>query len=358
MKRFFLRMIIISTWTGVIFGALYLPKISFLKNEHNTIHVFAWGDILEPSVIAKFEKETGIKIRISYYASNEELIVKMKATKGQGYDLIIPSDYAVKVLINENLLQPIAKEKLSFWHEIHPGLLGHEFDPKNTYSIPLEWEIFGFGINKDYFANQPFTPSWKLIFNKDQIHYKIAMCNDPIEATLFAGYYLFKSTNPIDEAQSVLVKNLLKQQKKWVEAYANFRGDYFLATKNCPVAVASSSYIWKTMRQFPFITFVVPEEGTFLSIENLALSSAAKNQELAYQFINYLFRHESVIQQFKTFGFFPSTLQSIDNVEIDPLAKEFIGSIDHQFSNFHFTKEIMSQEKIHELWVEVKSEGE
>jgi spermidine/putrescine-binding protein len=181
------------------------------------------------------------------------------------------------------------------------------------------------------------------------------MTNDPIEATSFASFYLYGNAQSLTTAQAEEVKNLLIQQKSWVEAYANFRGDYFLATGNCPVVVASSSYIWKTMRQFPFVSFVVPKEGTFVAIENIAIPAAARNEQLTYQFINYLFRHESVLSQFHKFGFFPSTIDALSELELDPEAKRFIQDSTQQFEKFHFIHEVTSQEKIHEIWVEVKS---
>ena len=110
---------------------------------------------MDPGVIADFEKETGIKVNLNYYSSNEELIVKLKATKGEGYDLIIPSDYAVKSLSKKNSSKTIDRSKSAFWNEINPALIGHFFDPENQFSIPFEWEIYGFGIDKEYFKDQP-----------------------------------------------------------------------------------------------------------------------------------------------------------------------------------------------------------
>ncbi|NBO24565.1 MAG: extracellular solute-binding protein [Chlamydiae bacterium] len=355
MKKFCLRSIVILGWSGIIFSCLYLPKVSFFQKKSKTINVFAWGDIIDPAEIARFEKKTGIKVQMSYYASNEELIVKMKATKGEGYDLIIPSDYAVKTLIKENLLAEIDKSKLQFLDEINKNLLGQSFDPNNDYSIPLEWEIFGFGIDSEFFKGRHIDQSWGLIFNKDIIDYKISMTNDPIEAALFSSFYLFGNTHHLDEPKISKVKTLLINQKKWVEAYANFRGDYFLATKNCPVVVASSSYIWKTMRKFPFVSFVVPKEGTFICIENLAIPKAAKNNANTYEFINFLFQHDTVKNHFEKFGFFPSTLQSIQEAEIDPRARELIRAVGENFDNFHLMKEIMNQNQVNQIWIEIKS---
>ena len=355
MKKLFIRSLVVLFWVGLIFSCLYFPKLSFTKDQSKSINVFAWGDIIDPTIVAKFQEQTGISVHLSYYSSNEELVVKMKATRGEGYDLIIPSDYAVHLLIQDQLLAPLDKSKFAFWADINTNLLGHPFDPQNKYSIPLEWEIFGFGIDKDYFVTHPLHPSWKLIFDSSIIDYKIAMTNDPIEAIQFAGFYLFGDKKELDKAESLQVKNLLKNQKSWVEAYASFRGDYFLATRNCPVVVASSSYIWKTIRQFPFVSFVVPKEGTFISIENLAIPAVSKKKEYTYQFINYLFLHESVKTHFEKFGFFPSTLQSLHDLKADPAALELINASEEQFSHFHFINEIMPQQQIHDTWVEVKS---
>ena len=70
----------VLVWVCLIFSALYWPKWKIFKYDENTINVFVWGDIFDPAVIADFEKETGIKLNLSYYSSNEELIVKLKAT--------------------------------------------------------------------------------------------------------------------------------------------------------------------------------------------------------------------------------------------------------------------------------------
>ena len=353
MKKLVKQFVIICLWICLLLGALYWPKITFFSYKANTINVFTWGDILDPKIISSFEKETGIKVNFSYYSSNEELLVKLKATKGEGYDLIIPSDYAVSTLIKQNLLKKIDKSKLTFWNELNPNLLGRFFDPTNEYSIPFEWEIFLLGIN--YYKDKSTPLNWGLNFDKNNINYKISMTNDPIEATLLAGFYLFGPKDSLNATESAAVRDLLIKQKKWVEAYATFRGDYFLCTGSCQVAVVSSSYIWKTLNQFPSIGFVVPEEGTFISIENLSIPHPSKKEDLTYQFINYLFKEESVLSHFKTFGFFPSTLQALDKIELLPETKKLLLSSEDQFKKFHFAKEMMPQEQITDIWIEVKS---
>lgn len=222
-----IRLGLILFWILLIFAIIYWPKLGLFPSNPKSINIFTWGDILEPSVVAEFENVTGIKVNLNYYTTNEELLVKMKATRGVGYDLIIPSDYAVKILAKEGFLKPIDKTKLLFWNEINPFLLGHPFDPNNTYSIPFEWEIFGLGINKEYFQTHTLIPSWDMVFDPAAVNYKITMLNDPIEAIQMAAYYLFGPIKSLSPEQVRQVQTLLNRQKNWVEAYADFRGDYF-----------------------------------------------------------------------------------------------------------------------------------
>jgi spermidine/putrescine transport system substrate-binding protein len=355
MKKIFIRSGIVLSWTALIFCALYWPKWKWIKYDKNTINIFVWGDILEPSVIADFEKETGIKLNFSYYSSNEELIVKLKATRGEGYDLIVPSDYAVNVLIKEGLLKEFDREKFAYWNMLNPNLLNQYYDPGNRYSIPFEWELFGFGIDKDYFNPPPTSPSWGMIFNPDIVRYKLVMNNDPIEAIEFAAFYLYGPSDSLSADQANRVKQLLIQQKPWVAAYANFRGDYFLATKNVALVVASSSYIFRSKRQFEFVSFVVPKEGSFLSIESFCIPKPSQKEDLVFKFINYLCSPKSVAAHYDTYGQFPSALHPLEILQTDEEAKKLIFSTAEDFKNYHFIRKVLPEDEIRDIWVEVKN---
>lgn len=354
-KKIAFRTAIVSIWLILFLFVLYWPRIDWRRLEPNTLNVFAWGDILDPQVVEDFEKKSGIKVHLNYYSSNEELLVKLKATKGEGYDLIIPSDYAVQVLIRENLLKPIDKAKLNFLKDLNPRLLNQFYDPDNKFSIPWEWEIYGIGIDQNFFKHHPFTASWRMIFDPSFIDYKIGMVNDPIAGVLLASFYLYgyrKDFTP-DEVQKI--RELLKEQWKWVAVYADFRADYLLATQNCPVVIATSSYIWRTMRTFPFVNFVVPEEGTLITIENFCIPVASTKEDLIYRFVNHLYTRESSATHFKTFGFFPATTHALDLMELDPLTKKLMLPTKKEFEKYYFIREILPEDTIRDIWVELKS---
>jgi spermidine/putrescine transport system substrate-binding protein len=355
MRRLLVRGSVILFWVTLILAILYWPEGKIFPSRKRSINVFAWGDILEQSVIADFEKKTGIKVHLNYYASNEELLVKLKATGGEGYDLIVPSDYSVEILAKERLLKEIEKSRLTFWKNLNPALLGHTFDPKNQFSIPFEWELFILGINKPFFDAYGLEPSWKTLFDPSPVRYRVAMINDPVEAILLAAFYLYGPIDHLSAEQLAGVTELLIRQKKWVAAYADFRADYFLATKNCPVALASTSYIWRTMKKFPFVGFVVPKEGTFVTIENLCIPAASNKEELTYQLINFLYSPESMARHYNEYGTFPATLDALPFLHLDPETEKIVNTPPETFNKLYFMRMLTSQENIRDTWVKVKS---
>ncbi len=355
MKRFITRSIIIAVWILLIACILYFPSCKILPLEDKSINVFAWGDTLDEKIIADFEKQTGITVHLNHYASNEELQVKMKATRGRGYDLVMPSDYTVSQLIKADLLKPLDHSKLDFLNELSPILLNHFFDPGNQYSVPFLWEIYGLGVDRDYFKDKPFSPSWRAIYDPNVVTYKIALSNDPIEAVIFSAFYLFKNTDPLTKEQFAKIRTLLLKQRPWVEAYTDFRADYFLATGNCPLTLSTNPMIKRIKALFPQLDFVIPEEGTFISIENFCIPKASRKEKYVYQLLNYLYRKKSIIQHYENFGFFPATKNAVEYLNLDDYEKDLLQMSREDFEKFHFIKNIYPQRKVRDLWVEVKS---
>lgn len=345
-----LRSAIILFWITLVAIMLYLPK--WQNTSSNTINVFAWGESLSQQLISEFTKKSGIRVNLNFYSSNEELLVKLRATEGAGYDLILPSDYTVQILIEENLVKPLDATRLSFLPRIQPYLMNHFFDPHNQFSIPFSWEIFGFGIDRDYFALHPYTPSWSMIFSPPD--YKITMLNDPIPAVEMAALYLFQSNSTIPPDGSQQIRELLSRQKQWIEAYSDARGDYFLATKNCALVVASSSSIWRSMLKFSFIDFIIPQGGTFVSIENFCIPKSSDKDTLVYQFLNYLYREEAETIHFKDLCFFPATMGP-ERPGLDAKTKNILEVAEKEFKDYHFFHNLLPQEEMRDIWVEVKS---
>lgn len=356
-RKFLTRFCIVCVWLLTIFSVLFWPN--FHKNfetKTQSLNVFSWSDVLPQNLLNDFEKETGIKVNVYYYSSNEELLIKLKNSKESGYDLIVPSDYAVSMLAKEGFLKPLDKKKLNFVKDINPLLIHHNYDPENIYSLPLQWDIYGFGVDTDVFKDNKTTPStWDHLFNDDFIHYKMAMTNDPIEAFCLASLYLFGKKDKLTPKETLLVKNLLIEQKKHVEAYAVPRSDYVLGSKNASLALTLSAYILRSKKDFHFIKFVTPKDRTFISIENIAIPTHSKHEEYAYTFLNFLYKPENLSRTCNAFGVFPATLGSIDFLDNKDEFLEIQKEIQKDGYELHFFKHLISEKELRRLWISIKS---
>lgn len=354
LTKFFIRAGIALMWVIIFMSVLYTTQLYEFFRPQKSITIAAWGDIFDPTLLAEFQKKTGIKVNLSYYTSNEELLVKLKKTGGKGFDLIVPSDYAVQLLREQNLLKKIDKSKLTFLHDLNPVLLGHGFDPDNEYSLPWLWELFGVGIDADVFTDAQKRDPWKLIFDNPSHAYTITMVNDPLEMVMLASLYLFGNAEKLDAAQLVAVQDLLRKQKTFVKAYVDFRADYFLATRNCAAVVSSSSYILRAQKQFPHITFLVPQK-TFVTIENCALSVATQHEDSVYELLNFLYQPESVLSHCEQFALFPGTLSALKLLADNSQQKELASMGVQEFAQLLFFKKQIEQIDLIKVWALVKS---
>ncbi|MFA6065769.1 MAG: extracellular solute-binding protein [Candidatus Babeliaceae bacterium] len=341
-----IRCLIVLFWVFLIsVGILFFS--SFTRQPH-TLNILAWGDLFDELSIRDFEKETGIRVTITTASSNEEMLIKLKANNCD-YDLIIPSDYAVSLLLQERLLKPLDNARIINYHDIHQFLLHREFDAHNTYSVPVAWEIFGFGINKKMMTQDHYD--WPIIF--DNMHH-LCMVNDPVEAINIGALYLYGVPAHLSHAQIYETAHLLKKQKKQVTAYSDFRADYFLVTENCPLVVSSSSYILRNMKNYPAIDFVVPDSGSFITIENYALPVCARHEDAAYLFINFMYRPEVAQRHCERFAFFPA-LSTVDVRALPDKYQALLSQASELLAKSYFFKPLVSDQEKNDTWIFVKS---
>lgn len=413
-KMLLMRVGITVFWCCFIAALVSLSGNTFFTKERS-ITVLAWSGTFDRQYVKKFEQSTGIKVYLSYYSSNEELLVKLRATGGRGYDLVVPSDYAVGMLRAEKLLKKIDKSRLTFYSALNPLLLGLPFDPLNDYSVPFEWEIYCIGIDRNFFASsEKITQPWDLIFgsheryapesasqtavssrinissqmniplqttakkdsgkplvlharrslgeegssSKDtsaqQGDYRIIMTNDPLEAVVFAAGYLFGKIDTLAEEQICQIQRLLIKQKQWVEAYTNVRADYFLGTGSAHAAIVQSSEAWRAMRLYKNVDFIVPEK-TFISIEHCAIPIGCEREDLVYTFLNFMCTKESFIHHFQQFFCPPARLDVIDELEASDRQKKLMQPTAEDFQNYSFIRNILPEKRRYDLWVVLKS---
>ncbi len=351
--KLFIRFFYIFLITLFILFTTYFISYSFSKNsDPNTLNIFVWGDFFPEETLKKFEEETGIHLNVNYYGSNEELILKLESTKGVGYDLVFPSDYAVTALKQKNLLAPLNKGNLDFMNRIEPYLLDLKFDRKNEHSVPYSWEVYGI-THETKKLPRNFQPSLAALFEGT---YKVIMTADPVEAIDFASHYLFGYKNTLSSKEETKVIQLLKNQKKRVEAYTDDRVQYMISSEDCPVALMRVSFFWKNFEAFPHLQIYLPREGVFTTIENVSISAGAEHIDAAYKFINYIYKPEIMAKQFDLSPLFPACTDTLPFTSLGNIPRyyEILKEVQSR-NDLFFTHYLIPQSKIRPTWVEIKS---
>ena len=252
------------------------------------VNVFNWEDYINEDVLDMFEEETGIKVNMMNFTTNEDMLVKVRNSP-QSFDVVFPSDYAIERLISEDLLAELNFDNIPNLTYIDENLLNPDYDPGNLYSIPYMWGTVGILYNTTM-VTEPVT-SWGALFDP-QYQKNVLMLDSPRDSIGLALKYLGYSMNTRDPLELYAAKDLLIQQKKdgIVKAYLVDE------TKDKMVAgEAALAVVWSGDAQYAIelnedLAYAVPEEGSNIWVDGMVVPKAAKNKENAEAFINFLCR--------------------------------------------------------------------
>jgi len=254
-------------------------------SEEKQLNLYNWSDYVAKSTIPNFEKQTGIKVTQDFYSSNEELLAKLQAG-GTGYDVIVPSDYMVSIMIKSKILEPLDMSKIPNFKNVGENYKGLPYDPTNRYSVPYQWGTTGILYNKKVLGT--LEPSWEPMWdiaNKG----KIGMLNDERETPGAALYKLGYSVNTTNKEQLDEAEAELKKQKPLLRGY-------FDSTQNRPSVINGdlllghvfSGDAFLAVSQDEDLDYLIPEPAATRWTDNMAIPVGAEHPDNAHKFINYI----------------------------------------------------------------------
>jgi spermidine/putrescine-binding protein len=256
------------------------------------LYLYNWSEYIDPQIFDDFQAEFGVQVIEDTFASNEELLAKLQAG-ATGYDLIVPSDYMVEIMIGEGLLAELNKDNLPNITNLDPLFTDPPFDPGMTYCVPYQWGTTGIGYNADEFDEPP--DSWAYLFDPEIASAyagKFTMLNDSRESIGAALKYLGYSLNSTDEAQLNEAKAVLLQQKPWVYSYDSDQFEDLLSSDETLLAHGWSGDFFMAAAEDERIWYAIPKEGGVKWVDNLCIPKSAPSSYTAEVFINYLLRPE------------------------------------------------------------------
>ncbi len=259
-----------------------------------TINVFNWGEYISDGsegsldVNAAFENATGIKVNYSYYDSNESMYSKMKS-EAVSYDIVIPSDYMIERLINENMLQKIDLSKIDNYKNIAEEYKGLYFDENNEYSVPYNVGMVGLIYNTEMVEEAP--TSWSVMWDK-QYKDNILTFNNPRDAFAISQFLLGIDINSEDKGDWDRAADKLKEQNSVLQGRVMDQVFNKMEGGNAAIAPYYAGDFLTMQSNNEDLAFVYPEEGTNIFVDSICIPSNAQNYEAALMYINFLLEPE------------------------------------------------------------------
>jgi spermidine/putrescine transport system substrate-binding protein len=255
----------------------------------NRIYLYTWVEYIDPEIKEQFKEECGVEVVETNFDSNETLLATIQAG-GVNYDIIVPSDYMVQIMIDEGMLMELDFNVISNIKYMDGLNVNQYFDPEQKYTVPWFWGTSGFAVDTNVVTD--YTDSWSMMFDPNSPYCgQISMLDDQRETLGAALMYLGYSLNDTDPAHLDEAKNLLIAQSKCVKAYDSQTNDDLIISGETVLG-----HIWTgdaILAGLPDyggrdgIVYVIPEEGCTIWQDNMAIPVGAPNPYTAMVFMNY-----------------------------------------------------------------------
>lgn len=261
------------------------------------LYVYNWGEYIDEAVIEEFEEKYNCEVVYSTFDSNEEMYAKLKSGTVK-YDVICPSDYMIKKMLDENLLQKVNKDAMTNYKNIGAEYLetSKHFDPTVEYSVPYCWGTVGILYNKTM-VDEEIT-SWGSLFD-EKYKNSILMIDSVRDAYMVALCYLGYSQNSTNKAEIEAATALLKEQYPLVQGYFVDQVREKMIGNEAALGVIYSGEAIYTQRENKDLVYVVPEEGSNVWIDSWVIPKDAQNTDLANKWIDFMCEANVALKNFE-----------------------------------------------------------
>jgi spermidine/putrescine-binding protein len=315
------------------------------------LNVFNWSDYIDPELIPEFQSRTGATVQYDNYSSESELETKLLAG-GAGYDVIFPSDHSMAPLVAKQLLANIDKALLPNWKHLDPKFLGAPYDPENRYSAPYFWGTVAVGIRTDHVTDP--VKGFDVLF-EERYKGRITMFDDAENVVATVLLYLGYPMNSTDDEHLAKVKEVLIKQRPLVQSYTSDAFKEKLIKGEAWVVLGWSGDILQAAGENENIRAVVPETGTMIWVDAMAIPKDAKNKRLAHEFINFLLEPEIAARNANTVRYASPNVTAREYMTKDLLDDPAIYPPQEILDRCQWLKDKGSDiAKIERLWQEVR----
>ena len=272
------------------------------KYGSNVLKLYLPGEYLGENVISDFEKQYGVRVIVENFDSNEMMYTKLMA--GDRYDVIIPSDYMIERLMNEDFLQPLDKSMIPNMENMSDAVLGMSYDPDNTYSIPYFWGSVGLVYNHENVDPAVIeSEGWEVLRNTDYAGH-IYIYDSERDSFMMAFKALGYSMNTEDPNEiNAAYEWLLQMNNTMSPVYVTDEVIDGMMNGYKDIAVVYSGDAAVVLDENEDMSFYMPSQGTNIWCDAMVIPQNAENPKLAHEFINYMLTYEAAFDNTETVGY-------------------------------------------------------
>ena len=254
--------------------------------EGQTLYIYNWGEYTGENIISDFEEETGASVVMDNFDSNEQMYIKV--ANQEVYDLLVPSDYMIQRLIEEDLLQKLDKSKLDCMDKLSDAVKGLPYDPNNDYSVPYFWGTVGIVYDTTKVDIEDLEREGYNIFLDEKYKGDVYLYDSERDSFMMALKALGYSMNTENEQELLEAYDWLVQcvQTMDTEIVTDEIIDNMAQGRKALGLIYSGDATY-VMAENEDMGYFMPEDGTNLWSDAMVIPKNAQNPDLAHAFINY-----------------------------------------------------------------------
>ena len=324
-----------------------------LAAADRALYVYIWSEYIPEQVVADFTRETGIKVNISTYDSNEAMYAKIKLV-GKGYDLIVPSSYYVGLMRDQGLLLPLDKKQLPNLKNIGPKFTNQSFDPDNSYSLPYMWGSTSIAVNTDMLGKdtvRDLADLWK-----PELKGRLLLPNDSREVIGIGLKVLGYPINDRDPAHLEQAYLKLKELMPSVRTFDSDSPKQALLSGEVAAGVIWNGEAFIANGENPAIAYLYPKEGFSLWLDSFCIPKGAANIAEAHLFLDYILRPEVAAVISQEMGYSSPNAAALEHLPAEVRSNPIVYPTDADAARGEFLDNLddATNQLVEQYWLKLK----
>jgi len=326
-----------------------------------TLNLLVWEGYADPLFVKGFEEQCHCKVSASYMGSSDELVAKLRGGSASNYDVISPSSDVATMIATASLAEPLDLSKIPTYGQLSPKLTSLPLVRVNgkVYGVPFTWGPNPLIYDTTAFERPP--GSWNVLWDP-KYRGKISVWDELSTVYMAAQVLGYDKPDP-NQLYNLTDDQLEAARKKLLELKPNIRkmwttgGELTNLFQNHEV-IAAMGWPLNTAelkkQNFP-VGETIPQENTTGWIDHLMITSAGENQELAYQFLEYMVQARTQKLVTDVTHYTPANPQAGQLMTADERQILHLDDVENYQKRIYFWQNVPRRAKYNEIWNEVKA---